>query len=75
MSPWLGALRIALGFAAPLLLVAIPELRLAAAPALLAGEAIGRAEYYMQLARRTPRHELDGALAGWASGEVHAGQL
>ena len=36
---------------------------LAAATCIMVGEAIARCEYYMQLARLTPRMEMDLALA------------
>ena len=48
--------------------VGAPESRTGAFACLLAGEAIGRCEYYMQLAKRTPRRELDGALARVVAG-------
>ncbi len=75
LPEWLSAIRVVLDFVAPLALLATPGMRPVAVAAMLAGEAIGRAEYYMQLTRRTPRSELDRELAGWASEEVHAARV
>jgi Fe-S-cluster-containing dehydrogenase component len=55
--------RAALGFAGPILFLGFAGNRTAALACLLAGEVIGRAEYYMQLTKRSPRREMDGALS------------
>lgn len=62
LTPMLATLRIVAGFIAPVvLLVGTGDMRAAFVSALV-GEAIGRAEYYTQLARRTMRREMDSEL-------------
>lgn len=63
LSPSMAALRIVSGFVAPVVLLGMVGSHAGAIASILVGEAIGRCEYYMQLARRTPRIEMDVALA------------
>lgn len=63
IPPAFAATRVAAGFAAPMVIWLLAPGHLAGIACILIGEAVGRCEYYMQLARRTPRMEMDGALA------------
>lgn len=63
LPPPLAAARVVLSFLAPVVLWSFLPTHAAAIASLLVGEAIGRCEYYMGLARHTPRLEMDAALA------------
>jgi Fe-S-cluster-containing dehydrogenase component len=63
LAPLLTAVRVIAGFAAPVVLLGAGRHSVAAVGCLLVGEALGRGEYYMQLTARTPRREMDAALA------------
>jgi Fe-S-cluster-containing dehydrogenase component len=62
LHPAIGALRVSAGFAAPMVLWSALPSHGGAIACIVIGEAIGRAEYYMQLTRSTPRIELDRVL-------------
>jgi Fe-S-cluster-containing dehydrogenase component len=72
LPPFLTVARVAAGFAGPLLFVGVAGNRPAALACVVAGEAIGRCEYYVQLTRRTPSDEMDRALAGLRLEDVRA---
>jgi DMSO reductase anchor subunit len=62
VAPSIVAMRVATGFVAPMVLWSLVPSHAGAIVCIVIGEAIGRAEYYMQLRRSTPRLEMDRAL-------------
>ena len=68
--PLVAAIRGGAGFVAPLTLLLAGQ-RAGAIACLLLGEAIGRCEYYLQLAKRTPREEMDAVLGELARLNPH----
>ena len=62
VAPSIVAMRVAAGFVAPMVLWSLVPSQAGAIVCIAIGEAIGRAEYYMQLRRSTPRLEMDRAL-------------
>jgi DMSO reductase iron-sulfur subunit len=74
-SPTLGIFRVTLGFLVPLGLwvFALPDARPLIIACVLAGEAIDRAEYYLELERETPRRRMADILLRLAPGSSWTG--